>query len=166
MLPHDLIISIEHLYIPSGLTLHDYTMQEESKGYNAASFKLCDHNILYRAAKITPTKSGQFVTIWKRNAGDPIAPFDIEDPTDFFIIGIKENDRMGQFIFPKHILHKHGYIIAHGVGGKRAMRVYPPWALNLNSQAQKTQKWQTPYFFEINQNDKQVIMRLSHLFGA
>lgn len=164
MLPANLILCIKYLYEPSRLILHDYIMQYESQEYTAASFKLGSHNILFRQAKITPTKTGLFVTLWKRNSAGITVPYEMQDPIDYFVIGIRENGRDAQFIFPKKILHQHGYVSANGIGGKRAMRMYPPWTSNLNSQAQKTQRWQAPYFFEINQNVTQVIARLSSLF--
>lgn len=164
MLPNNLIMSIKYLYEPSHLTLHDYMMQKESQEYAAASFKLNNHTIVFRQAKITPTKTGQFVTIWKRNNSGPIMPFDANDSIDFFIIGITQNGRMGQFIFPKQLLQQHGCISVNGVGGKRAIRVYPPWAHNLNAQARKTQSWQASYFFEINQHDRAVTERLAAMF--
>jgi MepB protein len=36
--------------------------------------------VQYRVAKITPTKVGQFVTLWKRVGRGPIQPFDLSDP--------------------------------------------------------------------------------------
>jgi hypothetical protein len=51
------------------------------------------------------------------------------------------------------------------VGGKRAIRVYPPWADKLNAQAQKTQQWQAPYFFEINEHNTATIERLATMFS-
>jgi hypothetical protein len=165
MLPSNLILSIKHLYAPLGLILHHYAVQKESAEYSAASFKLNQHNVLFRQAKITPTKAGLFVTIWKRNSAGITAPYDMQDPIDFFVIGITENDQIGLFIFPKQILNQHGYVSENGVGGKRAIRVYPPWAHNLNSQAAKTQLWQAPFFFEISQHNTATIERLAKMFS-
>lgn len=166
MLPNNVILSIQHLYAPVGLALHTYAEQNESTEYSAAYFKLNQYNALFRQAKITPTKAGLFVTIWKRNSAGITAPYDMQDPIDYFVIGIHENNRIGQFIFPKQILHQHGYVSANGVGGKRAMRVYPPWANNLNAQAQKTQQWQAPYYFEIEEQNSVAIKRLALLLGV
>lgn len=163
MLPNNLILSIKHLYAPAGLALHTYTIQKEGKEYSAASFKLNEHSVLFRQAKITPTKAGLFVTIWKRNNAGITVPYDMQDPIDYFVIAIHENNRLGQFIFPKLVLQQNGYVSTNKVGGKRAIRVYPPWATNLNAQACKTQKWQTPYFFEISPKNTPEIARLISL---
>ncbi|GMU19528.1 MAG: hypothetical protein AMXMBFR12_07200 [Candidatus Babeliales bacterium] len=163
MPPQDLIMASKSLYESSGLLLHDYAVEKEGQEYNAASFKLNNYRIVFRVAKITPTKAGQFVTIWKRIENGPIMPFDTTDSVDFFIIGIRENDQ-GQFIFPKQILVAQNYISRDGKGGKRAMRVYPPWTQVTSPQAQKTRDWQIPYYFEISTNNQEQIKRLSALF--
>lgn len=163
MLPNDLLLSIQHLYAPCGLTLHNFVIQKESAEYSAASYNLDEHKILFRQAKITPTKPGQFVTIWKRNSAGTTVPYDMKDPIDYFVIGINENNRFGQFIFPKLVLQQNGYVSTNEIGGKRAIRVYPPWATNLNAQACKTQKWQAPYFFEISPKNTPEIARLASL---
>lgn len=165
MLSHNIVMSIKYLYEPSQLILQEYAIQNESTDYSAATFLLAHHRILYRDAKITPTKAGLFVTIWKRNGTGPIIPFDMNDPIDFFIIGINENNRMGQFIFPKSVLVHHDYVSKYQNGGKRAMRVYPPWTDNLNAQARKTHAWQALYFFEISNQNTDAIKRLALLLG-
>ena len=46
--------------------------------------------IQHRVSKITPTKNGQFVTLWKRNQNGITEPFDINDEIDFIIITVKK----------------------------------------------------------------------------
>ena len=116
------------------------------------TFELNGFSIRFRVAKITPTKIGQFVTLWKRLENGPIQPFDSSDPVDFFIISTRQDDRFGQFVFPKAVLCKQDVLSIKGEGGKRALRVYPPWDITISRQAQKTQKWQMEYFLEIPVN--------------
>ena len=71
---------------------------------------------------------------------------------DFFVISIRKDNNFGQFIFPKSVLCQHDIMSMKGQGGKRAIRVYPPWDNALNKQAQKTQAWQINYFLEIPAN--------------
>lgn len=146
MFPQDLILAPKYLYKPASLVLHEYAMEAESQEYCAASFKLNNYRIFFRIAKITPTKAGQFVTFWKRSAAGPIAPFDLDDPVDFFIVSVRDKERLGQFIFPKHVLYEHSYLSKNGISGKRAMRVYPPWVTVDSPIARKTQNWQINYF--------------------
>ena len=56
----------------------------ESTVYGACSFQLNDMKIEYRVSKTTPTKTGQFVTSWKRNAQGITTPFDISDDINFW----------------------------------------------------------------------------------
>ncbi|MDP1574113.1 MAG: MepB family protein [Coxiellaceae bacterium] len=121
-------------------------IEKESEDYGALQFTLNNYRILFRVAKITPKKVGQFVTLWKRMNNGPIQPFDVDDPFDFIIIEIKSDRNMGHFIFPKNILCEKDIFSKNNKGGKRAMRVYAPWDKTDNKQALKTQAWQIKYF--------------------
>jgi hypothetical protein len=124
-------------------------INSESLEYGACSFELDGQKIEHRISKITPTKTGQFVTIWKRNKNGITEPFDILDDIDFIAITAKSGDNFGQFIFPKSVLAAKGIIKQNGKGGKRGIRVYPLWDKVTNRQAERTQKWQTKYFVTI-----------------
>lgn len=103
-------------------------------------------NIIYRIAKITPKKIGQFVLLYKRIGMSLIMPYDLSDQVDLFIVSVHSADNHGQFIFPKEVLFQKGFVSKDGTGGKRAMRVYPPWDVAASPQAKKTQAWQLQYF--------------------
>lgn len=149
-IPDDLKIVKEHIYDKCGLEMSDVKQHLEGAEYGACSFILNGMAIQYRVSKITPTKTGQFVTIWKRNNEGITAPFDFLDDLDFIIITSKSGDNLGQFIFPKAVLADKGIITRNGKEGKRGIRVYPPWDIPSNKQAIKTQSWQTNYFLTIN----------------
>jgi hypothetical protein len=56
-----------------------------------------------------------------------------------------------------------GIITRNGKEGKRGIRVYPPWVITTNKQAEKTQNWQTKYFLIIekdNSTDIDLTMKL------
>ncbi|MGL4629999.1 MAG: MepB family protein [Leadbetterella sp.] len=120
-----------------------------------------NHN---RVSKITPTKTGQFVTIWKRNEEGITEPFDGKDDIDFVIIVSKRDDTIGQFIFLKSVLLEKGIFSLNGKGGKRGIRVYPPWDKVESKQAEKTQAWQKKYFVEIKKNDGDNLSLMQLLF--
>lgn len=125
-------------------------IDSESTEYQSCSFKLNSFQIIHRYSKITPTKIGQFVTIWKRNDNGITAPFDVSDYFDFIIITSKSGEDFGQFVFPKSVLLEKGIISDSNKSGKRGFRVYPPWDIPTSKQAEKTQNWQTKYFYSIN----------------
>ncbi len=125
--------------------------EAESKEYDACRFELNGLNIIYRNAKITPKKVGQFVTFWKRNGNGLIEPLSESDAIDYFVVNVRADNNFGQFVFPKSVLIKNGIITTDKQEGKRAFRVYPNWDIPQNKQAEKTQKWQLTYFYEIGE---------------
>lgn len=124
----------------------------ESEEYQACLFKLNSFQIIHRLSKITPTKIGQFVTIWKRNTKGITVPFDFSDDFDFIIITSKSGENLGQFVFPKSVLLEKGIISNNNTSGKRGIRVYPTWDIPTSKQAEKTQNWQIKYFYLIENN--------------
>jgi hypothetical protein len=153
----------ELVFQPLGLKLSDIEEDIESKDYSGCSFTLNELNIKFRTAKITPTKTGQFVTIWKRNEKGETAPFDSNDPFDFYLISASTNHNRGIFIFPKHILTEKG-ILSHGKKmGKRGIRVYPGWDITESKQAIATQKWQTVYFINLSQAKEAYLQKAGAL---
>lgn len=150
-LPVDLNLTKELLFDKNNYDSTQPILEPESKEYGACIFYLNGLSVCFRVAKITPTKTGQFVTLWKRINQGPIQPFDNLDPIDLFIIITRKENQFGLFIFPKSVLIIKE-IVSDKKEGKRAIRVYPPWDITTSKQAQKTQKWQLDYFLEIPQN--------------
>ena len=138
------------VYDPLGYKIENLVQEDESAEYGACRFDLSGRNIICRNAKITPKKVGQFVTFWKRKENQPIEPFSESDLFDFYVVNVKTENEIGQFVFPKRILIQKGILSTPIKEGKRAFRVYPQWDLTKSKQAQKTQQWQMNYFFSIN----------------
>ena len=145
--PADLLLSKESVYDKAELLLASLQKERESDEYKAHRFLINNKKICYREAKVTPTKTGQFVTLWKRNQTGIIEPFAYSDDIDFVIITVRKDQNWGQFIFPKKIALEKGIFSTQNKEGIRATRVYPPWDETSSKQAQKTQKWQLDYFF-------------------
>ncbi len=144
---NDLQIIKKLVYDKLNFEIKNLEIHSEGVEYGACRFEINGLKIEHRVSKITPTKTGQFVTIWKRNKQGITAPFDISDDIDFIIITAKSGDNIGQFVFPKAVLAEKGIISQNGKDGKRGIRVYPPWDKATNKQAEKTQNWQIKYFF-------------------
>lgn len=160
----DLLLSKESIFDRADLQMTSFQKENESEEYSAFRFQLNNKNICYREAKITPTKTGQFVTLWKRNQSGIIEPFDYSDTIDFVIVTVRKDQNWGQFIFPKRTLLEKGIFSTQNKEGIRATRVYPPWDETTSKQAQKTQKWQLDYFFNFSDQSKIDLEELRKVF--
>jgi hypothetical protein len=158
-IPHDLLASKELIYDKFNYEFSIPIKEAESSEYGAYTFEIDALSVAFRVAKITPTKIGQFVTLWKRIGKGSIQPFDFTDSIDLFIISTRKDNRFGQFIFPKSVLCDQGIVSTNTKEGKRAIRVYPPWDVTSSKLAQKTQKWQLDYFLEIS-SEKPIDLEL------
>ncbi len=134
-------------------TLTHLVKEEESAAYDAYQFRLNKQYGLYRHAKITPKKIGQFVTLWNRNAEGITQPFNENDAVDWVIISAEHEEQWGFFLFPKAVLVQHKILRTSVADGKRGFRIYPPWDAAENAQAKKTQAWQLRYFLGENTLD-------------
>jgi hypothetical protein len=161
----ELLIAQKALYDPCGLELTAFNVEMESQEYSACTFRLNGKLVIHRTSKITPTKTGQFVTTWKRNDAGVTEPYDFSDDFDGIIITTKNDERMGQFIFSKVVLNDHGIISGNKKAGKRGIRIYPPWDKATSKQAQQTQAWQLQYFVQIEPGKKADSERVKMLLG-
>ena len=164
-LPSDLAVVKELVYDKCGFHFSNFKQNDESADYGACSFELNGKKIQHRISKITPTKTGQFVTIWKRNDKWITEPFNISDNFDFVIITARNDENFGQFIFPKSVLVDKGIVSQNEKGGKRGIRVYAPWDKPINKQAIKTQAWQLPYFVEIKENTLTDLEKINRILS-
>lgn len=149
-LPADLLAAKELAYDPCAFAVSPPLPEPEGEAYAAYTFTLNGLAVRFRSAKTTPTKAYQFVTVWKRSPGGPIAPFDVSDGVDLFVISSRDADGFGQFVLPVGVLHRRGILSSNGTGGKRAFRVYPPWVTTTSRQAERTQAWQLEHFLRLD----------------
>ncbi|MET9886117.1 MepB family protein [Streptomyces sp. NPDC006430] len=163
-IPGDLLTAKALAYDPSGFTCSQPVPEAESAEYGACEFTLDGLSVRFRVAKTTPTKVGQFVTVWKRSASGPIRPFDAHDPVDLFVISTREGERFGQFVFPRDVLRARDIVSTDGSGGKRAFRVYPPWVTTTNRQARSTQTWQVEHFLRLPEDEPIDLPRAHALY--
>lgn len=94
-------------------------------------------------------KTGQFVTLWKRNNKKQTEPFSLDDGFDFYMIATEQQHRFGFFLFPKYILGEKQILATNNKEGKRGFRVYADWDMVENRQAEKTKAWQAGYFIDV-----------------
>ncbi|MFF7993320.1 MepB family protein [Kitasatospora xanthocidica] len=160
----DLIAAKALVYDRCGFVCSQPVPESESADYAAYEFTLDGLAVRFRAAKTTPTKAGQFVTVWKRSPAGPIQPFDVTDPVDLFVISTRDDHNVGQFVFPMDAFRRHGVVSANGSGGKRALRVYPPWVTPASRQAGSTQAWQLDFFLHLHQDGPINLARAQELY--
>lgn len=155
----------EIIFRPLGLKIIHAEEDREAKEYSGCSFMVNHMNIKFRTSKITPTKTGQFVTLWKRNEKGITTPFDYSDKFDFYLIAARKQQNFGVFIFPKEVLVQKGILSHEKKTGKRGIRVYPTWDTVESKQAIATQKWQTQYFLELSPNKEHDLQRAKLLLA-
>ncbi len=155
----------ESLFDKCKFALTEIEKEDESKEYEACNFKLDNLKVRFRSSKVTPTKVGQFVTIWKRNKQNIIEPFDHNDDFDFVIICSQDKSNFGLFVFSKSVLANKGIISVNNKQGKRGIRVYPSWDRVTSKQAEKTQIWQTKYFLQISDSNTLNLSLAKRLIG-
>ena len=92
----DLLDAKKCIYSPCEFQCSQPIMEKESIEYGAYIFELNGSFIRFRVSKITPTKIGQFVTLWKRIGNGLIQPYDVSDSVDFFIVSARKDNHFGQ----------------------------------------------------------------------
>lgn len=146
MVPVNTLEQALQMWERAGLSWAGIRAEPEGGDYAAHTLLLGGRSAVFRTAKTTPTKAGQFVTLWQRSAAGPIRPFDAADGVVLFVVQAGLGAGLGQFVFPLGVLARHGVVSLEGKGGKRAMRVYPPDVEPTSAQARRTQQWQCEYF--------------------
>jgi hypothetical protein len=149
-LPPDLLLTLAE-FGALGYACSEPDAEAESKEYGAHAFEVNGSKAVFRIARTTPKKAGQFVTLWQRAApdGGPIRPFDSSDGIGLFAVSVRGETGPGQFVFPQAALIVHDVVSQDFLGGKRAMRVYLPWSEPSSRTAVATQRWQSEHFCPI-----------------
>lgn len=153
------------LFKPLGIETTNVVAQKVNENYSAHTFMINEYKVVFRAAKITPTKTGQFVALWNRNEAGISKPYSWSDNNDFYIIAARKYSNFGVFIFPKDILLQNRVLTDNLKEGKRGFRVYPIWDETTNKQAIRTQLWQTNYFFDLSDENKIDLKRVKEFFN-
>ncbi|WON77757.1 MepB family protein [Serratia sp. UGAL515B_01] len=167
-IPVQLSDIINDVLLPAGICISQPQRETESGEYGACQFEVEGKRVLFRVANTTPTKLGQFVTMWKRpRAQDEIMPIDYDDGIEFVLVSVFDHTHRGLFIFNKYVLAKKGVMSVKGKEGKRAIRVYAPWVKPIVKQAITTQEWQLQHFVsaasgEVNFNKLKALLTLDN----
>ncbi|WP_018759047.1 MepB family protein [Paenibacillus terrigena] len=155
----------EIFYEPNHLKINSIREETQNSEYGAGIFQLDSKSVRFRVAKITPTKTGQFVAFWEKDFDNKNQAFSYENAPDLLVINTFTNNNhdLGQFVFPKELLVNHNILKTATSKGKMAIRVYPSWDTPTSKQAIATQKWQLPYFVTMNSKNslqRQELLKL------
>jgi hypothetical protein len=151
----------------AGTTLSGAVVREaEGAEYGAARCSLDGRALVFRVARTTPTKIGQFVTLWQRaHPGAEIAPLDAQDAVDVVVVFASSAQQHGYFIFSKAVMVAQGVFSSAAHAGKRAFRLYPPWSHPVAAQAVKSQRWQSACFLHCSADGSADPVQARRLLG-
>jgi hypothetical protein len=152
-------------YEPNHLTIKAVREEAQNSDYGAGIFQLNSKSVRFRVAKITPTKTGQFVAFWEKDGDNKNQAFSYEKATDLLVINTFASNHFGQFVFPKEVLVKQNILKTAAAKGKMAIRVYPGWENPTNKQAVDTQKWQLEYFAGMSNTASLPVQELLKLYA-
>lgn len=148
----------------SPFTIETLQVEVQNNDYEAVTFSIGKQTFRSRRAKKTPKKSGYFVVFWEKDGNNQNQPYESIAAPDKLVITVFDQEKIGQFIFPKEILLKKRILSQGEIKGKMAMRVYPNWVEELNKTAAATQKWQREFFVDLT--DRFDSKRLDALYFA
>mmetsp|Transcript_7366 Transcript_7366/g.16268 ORF Transcript_7366/g.16268 Transcript_7366/m.16268 type:complete len:234 (-) Transcript_7366:228-929(-) len=117
--------------------------------YDSCLLDLAGAAVEYRTAKITPTKTGAFVTCWKRPGGrkGAIVPLSHDNSWAALVVAVDEGpSKFGHFVFLPSELESQGILKDSKSKGKLSFRVYAPWVEPESQQAASSQAWQKRCF--------------------
>jgi hypothetical protein len=130
--------------------IKNIVLHDANASYSGCEITINNKKTCFRKGKITPTKSGHFVSLWK-HLGKSNIPYDLSDNYDLYVFEIEyHEDKLGYFIFPSAVLLKHKILSADDSIGKLGFRLYAPIYKLENKTSINTQKWQSDYFYYAN----------------
>lgn len=163
-------IIVQNLFHPLGLVVDNFSADDLNSNYLACNFEINKLSCVFREAKLTPKKLGNFVALWKRplNGEKHLAVTIPHDATDFefCFIFVEKDAFLGIFIFPSLILQEKN-IISNGKinSGRRGFRLYPNWDILTSKQALSTQKWQLDYFINLTDDKENNINKFKNIIN-
>lgn len=125
------------------------TPEEQGSDYEAGRILIDGASWRIRTARITPTKPGAFVAVWRRSADGTTEPFDDADDCAGLLVFVSDGPRFGAFRFDRAHLTELGILRSGAAAGKRGFRLYPAWCTRLNPQATRTQHAQARAFTDL-----------------
>lgn len=145
--------AFEEYRLRSGIACSEIVSEEQTSDYEAGRAKIGSGTWRIRTARVTPTKPGAFVAVWRRSPSGKTQPFESSDACDGLLVFVPDGSRFGVFTFTREHLVEHGVVQSPLAPGKRGFRVYPSWCMDLNAQATRTQRAQAGAFADLSRRD-------------
>lgn len=124
--------------------------EEQNSDYESGVAMVSGQRWRLRTARVTPTKPGAFVAVWRRSEQGDTEPFPADEAIAGLAVFVVEGDQhRGVFWFTAEHLRELGVTGSKRHPGKRGFRVYPAWCTGLNRQATKTQTAQASAFVQL-----------------
>ncbi|MEQ3592149.1 MepB family protein [Bacillus albus] len=162
---NDVIVNLNNIiYKPNELIITNLKEEQQNAEYAGCLFYLNYKSIRFRISKITPNKIGQFVSFWEKDDNMQNQAFSYDAAPDLLVITCIDDNKLGQFIFPKEIILKEKILKTQSQKGKMAMRIYPLWDTPVSNQAKKSQMWQLQYFVDLSDPNNLPIDKLLNLY--
>lgn len=124
--------------------------EEQSGDYESGRVVIGGELWRIRTARVTPTKPGAFVAVWRRAQDGGTEPFDGADECAGLLVLVEDGELAGIFRFTRADLVRLGITSSPTAPGKRGFRVYPSWCDGLNAQAARTQRTQAAAFTDLS----------------
>lgn len=140
------LTTVQEYALATGLRLGALRPETQGSDYESGVALLDGVWWRVRTARVTPTKPGAFVAVWRRGASGSTEPIPVSDDVQGLIVAVRDSGGRGVFRFPGRALQELGIAPSGRGAGKRGFRLYPPWCAGLNPQAARTQRAQEPYF--------------------
>ncbi|RZU62765.1 MepB family protein [Zhihengliuella halotolerans] len=126
--------------------------EEQNSDYESGIVDINGEHWRIRTARITPTKAGAFVAVWRRNADGETEPFPADEAVSGLMVFVVDGHRRGCFRFTSERLAELGITRGNRSPGKRGFRLYPSWCEDLNPTAARAQAAQASSFSVLNAN--------------
>lgn len=124
--------------------------EDQGSDYESGRVKIDADTWRIRTARVTPTKPGAFVAVWRRAQDGNTEPFSSSDECEGLMVFVRDGSKFGVFTFSREHLVELGVVQSTRAPGKRGFRVYPSWCANLNEQATRAQRAQASAFADLS----------------
>lgn len=124
--------------------------EEQNSDYESGTTTIDGQRWRLRTARVTATKPGAFVAVWRRSRQGNTEPFPADESVAGLAVFVEQGANRGVFWFTGEHLRELGITSSERQAGKRGFRVYPAWCAGLNREAARSQAAQAAAFVQVS----------------